>query len=107
MNGPVKPSRWERTTTARLVRWLFNWRTIRRVLLSLAWMVTLIALFYGEENWRGRHAWNKYRRELEARGEQFDYRAFIPKPVPDDQNFAATPFIQSWFLRGGAGYEED
>jgi hypothetical protein len=54
---------------------------------------------YGEENWRGRRAWNKYRHELEARGEQLDLQAFIPKPVPDEQNFAATPLIQSWFSR--------
>ena len=77
------------------------------MLIGLAWMAAIIALFYGEENWRARHAWNKYRRELEARGEQLDFRAFIPKPVPDDQDFAATPFVQSSFPRGGAGYEGD
>lgn len=93
--------------TARFLRWLFSWRTIRRFLIGLAWMATIIALFYGEENWRGRRAWNKYRQELEARGEQMDYRAFIPKPIPDEKNFAATPFIQSLFLRNGYGYDED
>ena len=58
----------------------------------------MIAFFYAEENWRGARAWNKSRRELEARGAQLDYRAFIPKPVPDDQNFAATPLVRSWFV---------
>ena len=67
------------------------------MLIVLAWTATIIALFYGEENWRGRRAWNKYRQELEARGEQLDYKTFIPKPIPDEQNFAATPFIESWF----------
>ena len=28
---------------------------------------TLIALFYAEENWRGKHAWEKYKREQEAK----------------------------------------
>src|SRR5438093_10322009 len=84
-------------TFKRLFGWLFNWRTVRRCLFALACFATVLALFYAEENWRGRHAWNKYRQELEARGGQLDYNAFIPKPVPDEQNFAATPFIKSWF----------
>ena len=85
--------RWPR----QFIRWLFSWRGVRRILIVLAWTVTIIALFYGEENWRGSHAWNQYRRELEARGEKVDFQEFIPKPVPDEQNFAATPMVQSWF----------
>src|SRR6185503_1376890 len=84
----------------RLFGWLFSWRTIRRCLFAAACLATLLALFYAEENWRGRHAWSKYRRDLEARGERLDYQAFIPKPVPDEQNFAATPFVPSWFVKG-------
>jgi hypothetical protein len=97
MTDQVQPSIWERSTLVRFFRWLFSWRGIRRILIVLAWTATIIALFYGEENWRGRRAWNKYRHELEARGERLDWGAFIPKPVPDEQNFAATPFIESWF----------
>src|SRR5256885_8038373 len=91
MSDQVQPSIWERSTLARFFRWLFSWRAIRSILIVLAWIATIIALLYGEENWRGRRAWNKYRRELEARGEQLDYKAFIPPAVPDEQNFAATP----------------
>ena len=97
-------------TFRRLFRWLFSWRTIRRCLFALACLATLLALFYAEENWRGRRAWNKYRQELETRGEQLDYRTFIPKPVADEQNFAATPLVKSWFLRenfGGARIDAD
>jgi len=97
-------------TFRRLFGWLFSWRTIRRCLFALACLATLLALFYAEENWRGRRAWNKYRQELETRGEQLDYRAFIPKAVPDEQNFAATPLIKSWFLkenRGNVGMDTD
>ena len=32
-------------------------------------------------------------------GAQLDLRAFIPKPVPDNQNFAAIPVIDSWFTQ--------
>ncbi len=85
------------------LRWFFSWRGLRRILIVLAWTATIIALVYGEENWRGRRAWNQYRQQLEARGEQLDLRAFIPKPVPDDQNFAATPFIKSWFVKEDLG----
>src|SRR5437762_13399003 len=81
----------------RFFRWLVSWRVLRRTLIVLAWTATIIALFYGEENWRGRRAWNKYRHELEARGEPLDLAAFIPKPVPDEQNFAMTPLLAPLF----------
>lgn len=81
----------------RFFRWLSSWRIVRRILIGLAWLVALITLFHGEENWRGRRAWNQCRREIEARGEPLDYRALIPKPIPDEQNFAATPAVKSWF----------
>jgi hypothetical protein len=53
---------------------------------------SLIALFYGEEDWRGWSAWNKFKREWEAKGEHFDYASVVPPPVPDEQNFAMSPF---------------
>src|SRR6266852_2328973 len=97
MTDQAQPSIWERSTIVRFFRWLFSWRVIRRTLIVLAWTATTIALFYGEENWRAWRAWNKYRHELEARGEQLDLKSFIPKPVPDEQNFAATPFFEAVF----------
>ncbi len=78
-------------------RWFFNRRMARRLLIGLAWVVTLAALFYAEEDWRGARAWNKYRQQLVASGVQLDFAAYIPKPIPDDQNFAATPAVKSWF----------
>jgi uncharacterized protein YukE len=97
----TKPSIWERSTLVRFFRWLFSWRGIRRVLIVLAWSATIIGLLYGEENWRGRRAWNQYRQATEARGVSLDYRTYIPKPVPDDQNFAATPFLKSFLQTSG------
>jgi hypothetical protein len=78
---------------SRLIRWMFSWRTLRRALLILAGLFTLVALFFAEENWRGKRAWEKFKREWEAKGERFDLAAFLPKPVPDDQNFVMTPFF--------------
>ena len=97
MSDSDQPELLERSPFARFLRRLFTWRGIRTLLIVLAWAATILALLYAEENWRGRSAWTKYRRSLEARGEQLDFKAFIPKPVPDEQNFAATPFIKAWF----------
>jgi hypothetical protein len=85
---------WQRTTTRRFLVWLSSRRTLLRLVFIVAAFATLIGLFYGEENWRGRRAWNKYKQQLEAQGQQLDWAAVIPKPVPDDQNFAATPFLR-------------
>jgi len=97
--SPNQMSAWQRSTTRRFLKWLFSWQTARRMLIGVACIITLWALFCAEENVRGKYTWDKYRQELEARGEQLDFREFIPKPVPDDQNFAATPLIKSWFPR--------
>src|SRR2546427_1671863 len=96
-NSP--PSDWSSKfpTYSRLLHWLFSWRTFGRALVGLGALVTVIALFYGEENWRGRRAWYQYRHAIEAGGVQLDFKGSWPKPVPDDQNFAATPFVKSWF----------
>jgi hypothetical protein len=64
-----------------------GWRILRRSLIALAVLATLIAIFYTEEDWRGKRAWENCRRELEARGAVLDWDKFIPPPVPDDQNF--------------------
>jgi len=79
------------------IRWLCHWRTFKRFLFVTVCLATLIALFYAEENWRGRHAWEKYRQEQEAKGEKFSLKDFIPPLPPNDQNFATTPVIASCY----------
>jgi hypothetical protein len=73
------------------IRWLCCWRNFKRFFFGCACFATLIALFYAEEDWRGKHDWEKYKHEWEAKGEKFDFNDFIPPPVPDDQNFAMAP----------------
>src|ERR1035437_2927285 len=87
-------------TFERLFRWLFSWRVMRRWLFVLACLATLTGLFYAVENWRGKRAWEKCRRELEAKGEVLDWNAFIPPPVADDQNIFKAPKITEWFVSG-------
>jgi hypothetical protein len=77
-----------------LFRWLC-WRHWRRTLFALACFITLIALFYAEEGWRGKGAWEKFKREWEAKGEKFDRASLVPPAVPEDQNFALTPIVAS------------
>ncbi len=64
-----------------------GWRILRRILISLAVLATLVALFYTEEDWRGKRAWENYKHEWESKGEKFDWQAFVPPSVPNDQNF--------------------
>lgn len=95
MNSEQKPSPAQRGTFLRFGPRLFTWPRVRRGLLVLVWLVTLVALFYAEEDWRGRHAWGKYAQQLQARGEPIGN--LIPKSVPDDQNFAMTPSLAPLF----------
>jgi hypothetical protein len=69
-------------------------RLARQVLLGMAILATLIGLFYTVENWRGKRAWQQYKREAEAKGIDMDWAHYIPPPVPDDQNFFAAPNMQ-------------
>ena len=75
------------------IRSFFCWRNFKRLLFGAACLATLIALFYAEEDWRGWHAWQKFKHEWEAKGERFDFASVVPPPVPDDQNFAMTPIV--------------
>jgi hypothetical protein len=76
-----------------------RWRWTRRILLALAALGTVIAVFYTVENWRGKRAWEKYRRAAEAKGQNLDWNACIPAPVPDDQNIFKAPKMEEWFVK--------
>jgi hypothetical protein len=82
-----------------LIRKLFCWRNIIRSLLVFALLILLVALFYVEEDCRGRWDWEIYKHEMEAKGEKLEFTDFVPAPVPDDQNFALTPIVASCYNR--------
>jgi hypothetical protein len=75
------------------MRWACCRRNFKQALFGLACLATVVALFYAEENWRGKRAWENYKREWEAKGEHFDFASIVPPPVPDDKNFAMTPVM--------------
>jgi hypothetical protein len=80
-----------------LYRRLVSKRALRIYLFALVALITLVALYHAEENWRGARAWNNYKRERIAAGESMDWTSVVPPRVPDEQNFAMTPFLAPMF----------
>ncbi len=71
---------------------------LRRLLIIATGALAILVLFYALENWRGERAWNAYKTALEAKGEHLDFDAFIPPPVPDEQNMLVAPVAKRWLL---------
>jgi hypothetical protein len=71
-------------------RFFWSWGFLKFVL----WMITLVILFYAEEDWRGARAWAATKAKWEAQGETFDIMKLAPRPVPDDENLAALPLFK-------------
>ena len=69
-------------------------------LIRLGVLAGLVLLFYVVENWRGKRAWETHKRELEARGESFDPKAFFPPMVPDAENILKVPGFDVWLTKG-------
>src|SRR5438309_2386749 len=102
VKGPdMPPSRGMATPSQFPARGPFQWfrrlSFLGRIFVTIGALFALFCAFFAEENWRGRRAWETCRRELEAKGVLLDWQKFIPPPVPDDQNFAMTPFLAPLF----------
>lgn len=82
-----------------------TWVALRRIVIGLAWTATVIALFYGIENWRCRRVWAQYLSAAEARGEHLDFSDFIPKPIRDDQNFFMADSLPETIFNAAPGKE--
>jgi len=78
-------------------------RWLRRSLVCLGTLAALVWIFYAEVDRRGQRDWNQYRQAKEAGGEHLEFQAYIPKAVPDEQNFAAAPIVKSWIQTDGGG----
>lgn len=76
-----------------LKHWFRSWR----YLFYLLGLVAVVLVFYGEEDWRGYHAWQRYKEKTTARGGRIEPESFIPAPVPDDENFAMSPVLAPLF----------
>jgi len=60
-----------------LVRKVFAYLTLRRLVFMTACAVTLVALLFAVENWRGKTAWEKHKREMAARGVNLDWNSYL------------------------------
>ena len=70
------------------------WMAIsRRLLLAGAIAATLVAAVVEEENWRGESAWRQFSRNCVTHGAPLEFDAYLPPPVPDDQNLFKTPVL--------------
>jgi hypothetical protein len=78
---------------------VFSRRIPVRLVFVAACLLTLIAIFYTEENWRGKRAWENCRKQLEAKGVDLNWKSHIPPPIPDDQNIFKAPKIAEWFVK--------
>ena len=72
---------------------LHSWR-------YFVWFLAIILIIVGllgEENWRGEWAWTRYKRKMAEAGQPIELSAVVPPRIPDDQNFAMTPFLAPLF----------
>lgn len=76
---------------------VFSRRVLKLLGIFALGLVTLVALFYAIENWRGARAWKKVRDELRAKGEPLSFPELVPPMPADDENFAMTPFFRGFF----------
>jgi hypothetical protein len=77
-------------------------RALRFGVIALGALLVLIAIFYLEENGRGKSAWNTSKNDLIAQHEVLDWSAYIPSPLPDEQNFFKAPKMAEWFVGKGS-----
>lgn len=68
-----------------------SWKV--KVLFCFVCLVTVIALIYAAEDWRGKSEWDNFKRQWEAKGENFSWQAFVPPSIPADQNFFSAPIF--------------
>ena len=91
-SGSAQAGRKERPSSRPVAR-----RRLLQAAVVLLLLALLVALFYAEENWRGRRDWERYRANLAARKIDFNWHRLAPPSVPDRDNFAATPFLAALF----------
>jgi hypothetical protein len=73
--------------------WFFSRRAWRFYVWLVVGTISVIVLFYAEENWRGKRAWAALQREVAARGESLELSSVFPPAVPDEENFALAPGV--------------
>ncbi|NLH72436.1 MAG: hypothetical protein GX456_05220 [Verrucomicrobia bacterium] len=68
-----------------------------RVGFAIATVITLILLVIAVEGYRARRAWEACKLRFDQKGETLDWASLIAGPVPNEQNFLATPVLGPCF----------
>ena len=80
---------------------------LRRRFVTSGVCLVVIGLFYAEENWRGKRAWEQCHRTLVTQGIALEWTNYIPAAVPENQNIFGVPEMVRWFHgRNGAGWSD-
>jgi hypothetical protein len=74
-------------------RWVISAEAGRTALITAAFAVTVIAMFYNVELWRGKRAFARVVKQADALGEPLDLQALRPPAVPEEKNFARIPVL--------------
>ena len=78
---------------------------VRLVLIVSAVCAVFVVLFYVEEDWRGKRAWEQCNRSLQTQDIALNWTNYIPAPVAQDQNIFGVPEMIKWFsYQSGAGW---
>lgn len=77
--------------------WANRW--LRWSIFAIVGLILAIVLAFQVENWRGKWAWENYIKEMAAKGEVLDWEAFIPAPIPEEENIFAAPNMNFWFSK--------
>ena len=83
-----------KTTAFYTNRFRTLFRTLVRSFSVVLVLVTLTALFYAVENWRGSRAWSSTLEDLRSRGEKIALEDFEAAPIPDGSNAAMHPALR-------------
>lgn len=79
---------------------------LRRLFVVSVCLVTLLFLLVAIENWRSKRAWDAYKKAAAKEDKALSFSAFVPPPVPDEQNFMMTPLLRPIFGETGGEYAE-
>ena len=75
---------------------ILNMKKPSLLLLFIAFLVMVAALFYAWANWSGAREFRAALAQLEKKKESVRMEDFIPPHVPDDQNVAAAPIFREY-----------
>jgi hypothetical protein len=70
------------------------WRFVKLATGFAVLVSSLIAGYYGFQNWRGERLWRDFQASLTKRGESLDLSALLPGPVPESENFVQCAFFR-------------